>query len=560
MRVKIRTKLNLAFLAVLGLAGAVCVVNYYTFMASNRAMREAAVSQARLVELIGDGGIATMEMSEAMRGVLLDTANTTEYARKQAADARLVKVVEELSRLADDPAIQQRLKEAADYDAKVLGPIEERINTAVRTGQLAEAQRIFAAEYSPAVERQRAQFAALRAIPDDLRARTIGAADQRVVRARVISLSAAALVVLLGAGLGLFMAARFVAPIHAVMDAVRGMTQGDLRPRVRIQTNDELGALAESFNAFADELSRLMGEVRSNAAAVSAAATQVASASQALSQGTSEQAAAVEETTASLEEMSASINHNADHSRRTEQVATGSASDAEAGGAAVEHTREAMETIAHKITIIEDIAYQTNLLALNAAIEAARAGEHGKGFAVVATEVRKLAERSQAAASDIGELASTSVTIAGNSAALLKDLVPRIRETADLVREVAAASREQSAGVGQISKAMGQVDSVTQQVAASSEELASTAEELAAQAESLQHAVAFFRLAEEGWQPAAPAPRFAPRAAAAKPEPRPPAPAGNGARNGARNGGAASRGTGNRLAGLLNASGDFTSF
>ncbi|HEY0997102.1 MAG TPA: methyl-accepting chemotaxis protein, partial [Gemmatimonadaceae bacterium] len=542
MRVKIRTKLNLAFLAVLGLAGGVCVVNYYSFMNSNLAMREAAVTQARLVELIDDGGFATMEMSEAMRGVLLDTANTTEYARKQAADARLAKVVEELSTLVHDPAMQQRLKEAADYDAKVLGPIEERINTAIRGGQLAEAQRIYAAEYTPAVDKQKEEVSTMRTMSDEMRARTIAAADQQVVRARVLSLSVAFVVVLLGIAMAFFMAGRFVKPIHAVMDAVRAMTQGDLRGRVRIRTNDELGTLAESFNAFADELSRLMGEVRGNAEAVSAAATQVASASQALSQGTSDQAAAVEETTASLEEMSASINHNADHSRRTEQVATGSAGDAEAGGSAVEHTREAMETIAHKITIIEDIAYQTNLLALNAAIEAARAGEHGKGFAVVATEVRKLAERSQAAASDIGELASNSVTIAGNSASLLKDLVPRIRETADLVREVAAASREQSAGVGQISKAMGQVDAVTQQVAASSEELASTAEELAAQAESLQQAVAFFRVAEEGWQPAGSAPRFAPRAPAGRPEPRPAPLAGNGARNG----GTATRGTANR--------------
>jgi methyl-accepting chemotaxis protein len=205
----------------------------------------------------------------------------------------------------------------------------------------------------------------------------------------------------------------------------------------------------------------------------------------------------VEETTSSLEEMSASITQNAESSRQTESMAKEGAQNAEESGKAVTETVTAMKTIAEKISIIEEIAYQTNLLALNAAIEAARAGEHGKGFAVVATEVRKLAERAQKAAKEIGAEAGSSVKVAERSGKLIVELVPVIRKTADLVQEVAAASAEQSAGVAQVSKAMGTVDQVTQRNASAAEELSSTAEEMASQAESLQQLMAFFTLTRE---------------------------------------------------------------
>jgi methyl-accepting chemotaxis protein len=170
--------------------------------------------------------------------------------------------------------------------------------------------------------------------------------------------------------------------------------------------------------------------------------------------------------------------------------------DADESAQAVRQSVDAMTQIAQKISIIEEIAYQTNLLALNAAIEAARAGEQGRGFAVVATEVRKLAERSQSAAKDIGSLATASVDIAQRSGRLLTELVPTIRKTADLVREVTAASLEQSGGVSQINKAMTLVDQVTQRNASASEELASTAEEMSSQAEALQQTISFFKSAD----------------------------------------------------------------
>jgi methyl-accepting chemotaxis protein len=145
--------------------------------------------------------------------------------------------------------------------------------------------------------------------------------------------------------------------------------------------------------------------------------------------------------------------------------------------------------------IIEEIARQTNLLALNAAIEAARAGDHGKGFAVVAAEVRKLAERSQIAAGEIGGLSTSSVEVAERAGRLLDIIVPNIQKTAELVQEISAASREQDAGAEQISKAIQQLDTVIQQNASASEEIASTAEELSSQSEQLQEMIAFFTLA-----------------------------------------------------------------
>ena len=149
---------------------------------------------------------------------------------------------------------------------------------------------------------------------------------------------------------------------------------------------------------------------------------------------------------------------------------------------------QAMQTIAEKITIVQEIARQTDLLALNAAVEAARAGEHGRGFAVVASEVRKLAERSQTAAHEIGALSGQTVSVAQQAGEMLTKLVPDIKKTAQLVDEISAACREQDVGAGQVNQAIQQLDQVIQQNAGASEELSATSEELAARPSSCRPA------------------------------------------------------------------------
>ena len=277
-----------------------------------------------------------------------------------------------------------------------------------------------------------------------------------------------------------------------VSDIVNRVADGDLTVDVQLAANDETSMLA-AIKRMRDRLSQIIGDVRTASDALSVAAEQVSATAQSISQGASEQASSVEETSASIEQMTSSVQQNAENAKVTEGMSSKASKEADEGGQAVKDTVVAMKTIADKIGIVDDIAYQTNLLALNAAIEAARAGEHGKGFAVVADEVRKLAERSQEAAQEIGEVAKSSVALAERAGVLLDAIVPTIAKTSDLVQEIASASDEQSSGIGQINTAVTQLSQLTQENSSSSEELAATAEEMSGQAEQLQELMGFFK-------------------------------------------------------------------
>ncbi|MFC0679940.1 methyl-accepting chemotaxis protein [Lysobacter korlensis] len=313
-------------------------------------------------------------------------------------------------------------------------------------------------------------------------------------QARQAIFVALALGLLMGVGLAVVISRMISRPVMAAADVAKKLADGDLTAKVASDARDETGEMLRAMQTMTDRLSQIIGEVRSSADNLSSAAEQVSGTAQSISQATSEQASSVEQTSSSIEQMSASISQNTDNAKVTDGMAGKAAKEAVEGGQSVRQTVEAMKQIAKKIAIIDDIAYQTNLLALNAAIEAARAGEHGKGFAVVAAEVRKLAERSQVASQEIGELSANSVELAERAGELLELMVPSITKTSDLVQEITAASQEQSAGVGQINGAMNQLSQVTQQNAAASEELAATAEEMSSQAEQLQQAMAFFTL------------------------------------------------------------------
>ncbi|MEO7456745.1 MAG: methyl-accepting chemotaxis protein [Gemmatimonadaceae bacterium] len=512
MRFTLRARLVTGFCSVL-LVGSIASVGALSMITRsvNRLQRVVERDDAIALKAI-QIRFAMLEMSDAMRGFLLDNDNQAEFQRKLVADSSVLSHIAEMRKLEPSAKVLQKIDQAAAFDEARLNRLEEDIAQLAKSGKGAEAHAKYDNEYLPA----RGMHAA---IMDEMEIESAKEKNEAVAvalsekdRARVAIWVFLVGTIALGVIISLALARRIATPIVAATENLARMAKGDLSGRMEVLTQDELGEMSRNFNGFADEIERVIREVRTAAGTLSQVASHVSSTSAGLSQGTSEQASSVEETTAGLEQMNASIAQNAANSRTTEDAAMKGALDAESSAQVAEETTSAMQVIAKKISVIEDIAYQTNLLALNAAIEAARAGDHGHGFAVVAMEVRKLAERSQSAANEIGALATSSVAVAEQSGTRLKQLVPSIRQTAMLVQEVADASREQALGVAQINQAMSQVDAVTQRTASAAEELASTAEEMAAQAESLEQVVAFFKLSGQVSTALAPAPTVSFRA------------------------------------------------
>jgi methyl-accepting chemotaxis protein len=252
--------------------------------------------------------------------------------------------------------------------------------------------------------------------------------------------------------------------LRATAGVADRIARGDLNVEVRVgSAGDQLGT---ALAAMLGQLREIVGEVTTIAEAVEA--------------GSHVSAKAADQASVATEEMAVNIRHTADNAGQTQKIANLAAENAERSGEAVAGSVEAMRTIAEKTRIVQEIARQTDLLALNAAIEAARAGQHGKGFAVVASEVRKLAERSQLAASEIETLSASTLRAAEEAGRMLAALVPEIQKTAELVVEISTACHEQNTGAAQINQAVQELNQVTQ--------------ENAAQALQLRAQTAYFRL------------------------------------------------------------------
>jgi len=297
-------------------------------------------------------------------------------------------------------------------------------------------------------------------------------------------------------------------PLQRARQACDVMAGGDLTGELDTTRRDEMGQLLRSLRQLRVNLHSIVGDVRGNFLRISMASQEIAAGNMDLSGRTEAQASALQQTASSMEQLAATVQQNSGNAVQASDMAGKVHGLAGRGGEIVGQMVSMMEGIhasSKKIGditgIIEGIAFQTNILALNAAVEAARAGDQGRGFAVVAGEVRSLAHRSAAAATEIKQLITASLeqvqagaTLAQQAGASSAEMLGAVQGVHGIMEEIASASREQSHGIGQVNMAVTQMDEVTQQNAALVEESAAASASLQDQTLQLEQAMALFKL------------------------------------------------------------------
>jgi methyl-accepting chemotaxis protein len=328
--------------------------------------------------------------------------------------------------------------------------------------------------------------------------------------------------------------------VNELATHARAIADGDLTGTSSLScTGDEVAELGCAIDRMQQKLHSLVAGIMETAATVHRDARELGVVGSQAWTRTSEQGAQTHQAASAMQEMSISIAEVSGHAQTAADQAREAATVAREGGVIVEEMLAGMNTISDSVSqtattverlgkeseqiirivnVIEEIAEKTNLLALNAAIEAARAGEQGRGFAVVAGEVRRLAESTRAATSEIAQMidgirkntqdavramssgterVSHGMEITARAGESLKRIIAATDQVESMIAQIATASTEQSVAAQEFSQNLEVINRLSEEGNAASPVTKGLVESVATGAARLEESIGNFRIAEE---------------------------------------------------------------
>jgi methyl-accepting chemotaxis protein len=329
----------------------------------------------------------------------------------------------------------------------------------------------------------------------------------------VTQLILAALAIAIAVVVSVWVARSVNRPLKDVVDAAEyAVAHDDFTRDIPEEGTLETARVGQAINHLMKKFRDIIAHTTRSSAGIADASGALATSSDQVNRSSSAQADAASSVAAAIEEVSVSVSETAANARAAGEIVEKSRAGTESAlsvmtetvqnvngiaaliresGSNVGRLDESSKRIGGIVQVIKEVADQTNLLALNAAIEAARAGEQGRGFAVVADEVRKLAERTSKATTEIASLIGDIQNHIGETVTGMQQANIQVAESLELVGRTESAlhrigddSREVAGNVQSIVDAVREQDVAIQQVAANVEKIAQMAEENSAAAAS----------------------------------------------------------------------------
>lgn len=471
--------------------------------------------KVEMVSLSNDIIQKTFQIGISLRNMML--AENADDVRKQKTQvlehrAAIMKDVEKLWPLVVDPNARQILEKAKAERARYIDG-QDKLISLIEAGTLEDARTYLNKELRPILRRYQEALREFNQYQNEQVIQAGNSAHEHNTSARILTLVVVALALAVSVALALWVIRSVTGPLGGEPDAAREVieriAQGDLTGNIPVRNGDK-SSLMVSTQRMQNNLRRMLADLRDNADGVASAAQEMASASSQVAVATSRQSEAASSMAAAVEEMTVSISQVSDSAREAHGVTSQTGGLSQEGSRAIEDTVAEMqristtvdaasrniremgehsERISSIVGVIKDVADQTNLLALNAAIEAARAGEQGRGFAVVADEVRKLAERTAKATTEISEMIVAVQGSVHQAVATMEQTVSRVEDGVSLARRTSESIVAINEGAQRVLGTVSDISDALREQSVASNDIATNVENIAQMSEENSSAI-----------------------------------------------------------------------